>query len=152
MSKQDNIQIQYTLLCDEVRREDNGKLLIIGLYDSNMYVPSFPAKLSLTLLTRMKIAKPEDVAIEIEGLLNHERFTHINASINFHSGGLAFLPFPKFPATVKEKGKLLFRMRPAERKWITLWEGEIELLPSELAVNLSSTSLPPPLAQSLPGA
>ncbi len=23
---------QYTILCDEVRREDNGKLLVVGMY------------------------------------------------------------------------------------------------------------------------
>ena len=25
----------YTLVCDEVRREDNGKLLVLGLYNES---------------------------------------------------------------------------------------------------------------------
>lgn len=37
-----SLTLRYTLLCDEVRREDNGKLLIIGLYTPNILVPQLP--------------------------------------------------------------------------------------------------------------
>lgn len=33
---------EYTLLCDDVRREDNGKLLLIGMYTPNILVPMLP--------------------------------------------------------------------------------------------------------------
>jgi hypothetical protein len=32
----------YTIFCDDVRQEDNGKLLLIGVYAGVMFVPSFP--------------------------------------------------------------------------------------------------------------
>ncbi len=32
----------YTIMCDEVRKEDNGKLLIIGMYTPDMSVPQIP--------------------------------------------------------------------------------------------------------------
>ncbi|MBA1146399.1 hypothetical protein H0Z60_04935 [Ectothiorhodospiraceae bacterium WFHF3C12] len=32
----------YTFFCDDVRREDSGKLLFIGVYGAAMYVESFP--------------------------------------------------------------------------------------------------------------
>lgn len=38
---------KYTLLCDDVRREDNGKLIILGLYFGVITVPQFPATLPL---------------------------------------------------------------------------------------------------------
>src|SRR5690242_14831454 len=36
---------RYTLVCDEVRREDNGKGLIIGLYTPGITLARFPTKL-----------------------------------------------------------------------------------------------------------
>jgi hypothetical protein len=33
---------KYTLVCDDVRREDNGKLIIIGLFTPDIVVPQIP--------------------------------------------------------------------------------------------------------------
>lgn len=33
---------EYTLLCDDVRREDNGKLILIGLYTPHIVIPMLP--------------------------------------------------------------------------------------------------------------
>jgi hypothetical protein len=42
----------YTLLCDDVRREDNGKFIILGLYTPDIVVPAVPfAVPSLCLFT-----------------------------------------------------------------------------------------------------
>jgi hypothetical protein len=35
----------YSLFCDDIRQEDNGKQLIIGLYSGDMLVDSFPVLL-----------------------------------------------------------------------------------------------------------
>ena len=36
---------KYTLVCDEVRQENNGKLIVIGLYTDKMAVPQIPFQL-----------------------------------------------------------------------------------------------------------
>ena len=36
---------KYILVCDDVRREDTGKQLIIGLYTPNVVVTQLPATL-----------------------------------------------------------------------------------------------------------
>lgn len=33
---------KYTLICDDVRREDNGKLMILGLYMGTISLPQIP--------------------------------------------------------------------------------------------------------------
>lgn len=43
-------KIEYAIVCDDVRREDNGKFIIIGAYGSDIRVSSTPAKLRLSLL------------------------------------------------------------------------------------------------------
>src|SRR5579862_1083755 len=36
---------KYTLVCDEIRREDNGKFIVIGLYTPGITFRQFPAHL-----------------------------------------------------------------------------------------------------------
>lgn len=44
-----SIRHKFTLMCDEVRREDNGKFIILGLYTPNISVMSLPSMIpSLT--------------------------------------------------------------------------------------------------------
>jgi hypothetical protein len=37
------------IVCDDIRREDNGKEIIIGVYSGSIVVPQFPATLLLSL-------------------------------------------------------------------------------------------------------
>jgi hypothetical protein len=39
------IKQNFTLICDEVRREDNGKLMILGVYTPDIAVPQIPVVL-----------------------------------------------------------------------------------------------------------
>lgn len=43
-----NITVK-SVLCDDIRREDNGKLLIIGAYDQNLGTERMPIQLRLSL-------------------------------------------------------------------------------------------------------
>ncbi len=36
------VKAKYVLVCDEARREDNGKFIIIGLYTPDLSVPQIP--------------------------------------------------------------------------------------------------------------
>lgn len=54
--------INYCVLCDEVRREDNGKLIVIGAYGGNVTVPRFPARMRFSLMmssTAKEVGKSE---------------------------------------------------------------------------------------------
>lgn len=53
------LQHKYTLVCDEVRREDNGKLLVLGLYTPGIVLPGFPVQLpKLTFLSYFEPTAP----------------------------------------------------------------------------------------------
>jgi hypothetical protein len=46
---------KFTIMCDEIRQENNGKFIVLGLYTPNMTVASLPAVLpSLTFLTSLE--------------------------------------------------------------------------------------------------
>lgn len=42
-----SLSLRTTLICDDVRREDNGKFLLIGVYTPNIVVYQLPATLQL---------------------------------------------------------------------------------------------------------
>lgn len=53
---------RYTLVCDEVRQENNGKFIVIGLYTPNMSVPQIPFTIqSLTFFMFVNADRPGNV-------------------------------------------------------------------------------------------
>lgn len=60
---------KYTLLCDEVRQENNGKFLVIGLYTPDISVPQLPfamASLSFFNVIETSAAGDIDLAFRLE--------------------------------------------------------------------------------------
>ena len=49
---------KYTLVCDDVRREDNGKLIVVGLYTPGIVLAQFP--LTLPKLMFLVCLEPTD--------------------------------------------------------------------------------------------
>ena len=50
---------KYTIICDDFRREDNGKLMLIGMYVGTIVVPQLPFALpSLTFFNHLETDRP----------------------------------------------------------------------------------------------
>jgi hypothetical protein len=67
-------EIGSVLLCDEVRLETNGKQMILGLYDDEILVATFPAllpKLTLRIGIRFKGADPKNMTLLVKGKKGH---------------------------------------------------------------------------------
>jgi hypothetical protein len=48
-SKRAELKIISVLICDDVRREENGKEILIGVYSGDIIVTRFPAAMALTI-------------------------------------------------------------------------------------------------------
>lgn len=62
------LRVKSTLLCDSIRREDNGKLLLIGVYPGDILFASYPATFSgyiLSLITA-SVDGPTPCQLKIE--------------------------------------------------------------------------------------
>lgn len=60
------VKLDTLIVCDDIRREDNGKLFVIGMYPSNIGVPKMPSVLNLCLFTTFKPIKNGKAQITIE--------------------------------------------------------------------------------------
>ncbi len=70
MRRRREAKLEYWLLCDAVRREDNGKLIIVGMYPVDIGVPAVPVTLpmlSFLLRWNLKPGPLRDGAIVLKG-------------------------------------------------------------------------------------
>src|SRR5438874_2406821 len=75
---------KYTVICDEVRREDNGKMILIGVYNTVMIVPQIPFPMaSLTFFSVYDVDRPGQWSMKFK--LQHLETGH---SIAEGHGGL----------------------------------------------------------------
>ena len=46
------------IICDDIRQETTGKVILVGVYAENLVVPSLPVSLSLSFWIRLKRVEP----------------------------------------------------------------------------------------------
>ena len=65
MAKSPPIKIDYAVLSDDIRHENNGKLILIGIYASDILLPTFPSVLAFQLLMHGSVTSDCTVAIKV---------------------------------------------------------------------------------------
>lgn len=122
------MKIENVIICDEVRKEDNGKHLIIGVYPNNMLVPEFPANLAPSIWMQLYLDQDKDTEIEF-------RIRQDDGKILGRGTGV--LPMSRTqPATtslppslikVQKACVLSFQIREKGARWKTLKKVPVEL-------------------------
>lgn len=82
------------LLCDEVRREHNGKLIAIGIYGSRIFVAGFPALLNLSTLLNVVFESSGEQRFKVRVSVNGEMKTEIEIAVESAWGGSDWFPIP----------------------------------------------------------
>lgn len=120
------------IICDEVRTEDNGKSLLIGVYGQNIEVATFPAILSIQCYVAARIFGLGNTKIHFQFGLSSQaagEFTETN------SGGLEIssdedadgtetfiaLPTPPITFTVEEAGQFVVKWSLDGEDWKKLY-------------------------------
>lgn len=60
---------KYAIVCDDIRREDNGKQILIGIYTGDIIVSAFPTNLNLSFWLHLAVEKPGIAKVEVQMLL-----------------------------------------------------------------------------------
>lgn len=81
----------YSIICDDVRREDNGKLLILGMYLGTIVVPGLPTALpTFTLLTFFEDERPGEwnwkATLQFQSLERNRTLAEIRGFAKFNPG------------------------------------------------------------------
>jgi hypothetical protein len=112
------IEVGDGFVCDEVRREDNGKLILIGVYSSNIVVRELPAALVLSLVMNLKAQVPVDVAMEFRVTLNGEKIRRGKGHVKLPPSGAHWIILPHIVLDkLQSEGVLAFDVQMETQEW-----------------------------------
>jgi len=116
-----DLEVGDGFVCDEVRREDNGKLILIGVYSSNLVVRELPAALVLSLVVNLKSQVPVDVAMQFRVMLNGEKMRGGKGRVKLPPSGAHWIVLPQIVLDkLQNEGVLAFDVQVEDREWKTV--------------------------------
>jgi hypothetical protein len=86
---------KYTLVCDDVRQENNGKFIVVGLYTGIMAVPQLPATLPfLTFFMFVEADRPGNFPfrMRLENMETGQRLVEGMGNMNVQKPGIGASP------------------------------------------------------------
>jgi hypothetical protein len=115
------IDISAVLTCDQVRREDNGKAIIIGVYVSDILLPQIPTMLGMTWYIQgiNKVEGEYEMEFQIS-LEDDPYFRPIEVKTKFqHSsiGSTSVVVLGQIPVTFMKPCSLILRARFRDEEW-----------------------------------
>lgn len=116
------MKFNYAIICEDVRREDNGKLIILGVYGRNIRVQEFPATLALGLVMSVTTDETGKFDFEFQCLINGERKAGARGQMIVNdSGGMTLINIPAMPIIdIKGETEIVFQAREVKADWQTV--------------------------------
>lgn len=131
-------RIDSLLLCDDIRKEDNGKAIIIGVYTGDIVVPKFPAALMLSIWLQGH-AEEDAESFSLRPELVTESGSDPKTSdtpfsgtgkIKVSAGDEFIIVTEKVVAQVLEPGHISMWMKFGDKEWFELIRKKIVLSPT----------------------
>jgi hypothetical protein len=101
----------YTVMCDEVRREDNGKFILLGVYSDAILFNSFPTSLTgLAFYVKLHSDAPGiyGMKMRLEKLEGGEPIHRGEGAIEILAPGAVFIPIRMPAITFTQPGSFSF--------------------------------------------
>jgi hypothetical protein len=122
--------VDSVLLCDDIRREVNGKAILIGVYSGDIIVPTAPTSLGLSLwLQGRAIEASLTVRIRLESVSNATAVVTEAGSLPEASTiapGESFLfALSGLIVQIAGQGDLRVHMKYGERDWVELFRKKV---------------------------
>ena len=109
------------IVCDEVRIENTGKYIIIGVYSSNIVAPAFPAELLLSIWSQFYVNRNGDMDVELRVLANNKEITRGTGKFKITNyKEIVTSVFNGIPLQVQGEGMLKFQIREKNGRWKTM--------------------------------
>lgn len=136
------IEIKGVVVCDDIRQEDNGKLMLIGVYSGDILVSLFPFQRFVCLWfhgrakkgvyeieTRIRIVSENEESPRTNEKKFKADFSEVDASdIAISVIGV--------PLVVSGPSEIIIEMRYTEKKWLEFARKKIKLHSSSIAPEL----------------
>lgn len=94
------IKFEYAIVCDDVRREENGKMIIIGVYANDIVVASYPSNLKLSIVLAVHSDAAVQTPIRTRFLLDSNVVMEGGATISLSVAGTGLFTMIGIPVNV----------------------------------------------------
>jgi hypothetical protein len=123
-----DIEFRTALVCDDVRREDNGKDIIIGVYSDTIVVASFPAPLQLAFWLQFSANDlTENLPVSFRLIGDEDvKFAEMTGGMRTFRKGLGSIAVGPIPLALQVATKLRFQTKLPNEDWKTLVECNVE--------------------------
>lgn len=112
------------LVCDDVRREDNGKEILIGVYSSDIRVAHFPTSLRLVFWMQIIVTTEGRVRFEFRIIGPNEvqlASAGVELEVPPQAGAMGTIPLGPIPLQVQSAGNLRLEIRDRpDGRWTEL--------------------------------
>ena len=110
------IKIRFAFICDDARREDNGKLIYIGVYGQNIVVHELPFSATLTLAVWFETEKAIDIEFQMRVTLDDKQIAGGSGRLKVGEGVGASI-IPQIPIAADKEGVLKFELKFGDNDW-----------------------------------
>ena len=127
--KAPNAKVVCAILCDDVRKEENGKDIILGVYSGNVLIEKFPADLKFCLWLGYFVDGSGELAQEVRVIDPSGRSLvegKIKLNIAENRGESASLALRNMPLHIEKQGLYKFQWRKKNSRWKTILEKWID--------------------------
>lgn len=111
------VQFTTALICEDIRREENGKLSLSGVFGGEIVVDRLPAVLVLSFLVIANVAVAIDCEVDFRLRLDDVTLFEGKGKITPKAPGRSLLPIGRQLVKIAKPGILRFEERPAGSKW-----------------------------------
>lgn len=100
---------KYTLLCDEVRQENNGKFMILGVYTPDIIVPAVPFALpSLSFFNVLESDEAGTFEFTLRLSVGGNQLVTAGGQVGMAAAGVVALPLRFGPVHLQVDGEYVF--------------------------------------------
>jgi len=104
------LEITFAIVCDDVRREDNGKLIFIGVYGDNIGLPEIPASLALCLVLFIETQEEFSAQGTLRAMLDDKILSQAPIALGYKKGK-SIVSFSGIPIVIEKPGNLIFELQ-----------------------------------------
>jgi len=132
-----DFQFNAVLVCDDVRKEQNNKEILIGVYGSDIHVSALPANIFLSFWMEVTSAVkgPFQVVLRVQAPNPDEKFEILMDGDAYEARAQFTFHTPSVPYPIDREGDLkLFAKAPGSDKFELIKIKKVRYVPSTMSV------------------
>lgn len=126
MKRVGNFIIGNAVLCEDVRKEDNGKQILIGVFPGDLLIPDFPAPIQLAVYIEL-IAPAGVNEMEIRMSGPQKGTAILRAKIDHEKEGPAAIATQRIGIVMEKEGIFRIDARVPDGRWSNLITKKVSL-------------------------